>query len=56
MTILGDAGFNVKVAWRVSTQPAGTVDLRRRPSAGDDRVPTSTVTITVVEGLSLAGG
>ena len=46
MTILGDAGFYVKVVLAVSTQPPGTV-ISQSPSAGVSAYQTSSVLITV---------
>jgi hypothetical protein len=55
MTILGDAGFYVKVLLAVSTQPAGTV-ISQSPSAGVSAYQTSSVTITVSKDLSSPSG
>jgi penicillin-binding protein 1A len=55
MTILGDAGFYVKVFVEVSTQPAGTV-ISQSPSAGVSAYQTSSVTITVSKDLSSPSG
>jgi penicillin-binding protein 1A len=55
MTILGDAGFYVKVLVEVSTQPAGTV-ISQSPSAGVSAYQTSSVTITVSKDLSSPSG
>ncbi|MGZ6544427.1 MAG: penicillin-binding protein [Actinomycetota bacterium] len=51
MTILGDAGFYVKVVLAVSTQPPGTV-ISQSPSAGVSAYQTSSVLITVSKDLS----
>jgi penicillin-binding protein 1A len=55
MTILGDAGFYVKVLLALSTQPAGTV-ISQSPSAGVSSYQTSSVTITVSKDLSSPSG
>lgn len=55
MTLLGDAGFYVKVIVTSSTQPPGTV-ISQSPSAGVSAYQTSTVTITVSENLASPGG
>ncbi len=55
MTILGDAGFYVKVVLAVSTQPPGTV-ISQSPSAGVSAYQTSSVLITVSKDLSSPSG
>jgi penicillin-binding protein 1A len=55
MTILGDAGFYVKVLLAISTQPAGTV-ISQSPSAGVSAYQTSSVQITVSKDLSSPSG
>jgi penicillin-binding protein 1A len=55
MTILGDAGFYVKVLLAISTQPAGTV-ISQSPSSGVPAYQTSSVTITVSKDLSSPSG
>lgn len=55
MTLLGDAGFYVKVLVEASTQPPGTV-ISQSPAAGVSAYQTSTVTIAVSKDLSSPGG
>jgi len=52
MTLLGDAGFYVRVLVETSTQPPGTV-ISQSPAAGVSAYQTSTVTITVSKDLTL---
>jgi len=51
MTLLGDAGFYVRVLIETSTQPPGTV-IYQGPSAGLSAYQTSTVIITVSKDLT----
>jgi len=55
MTLLGDAGFYVKVLLEPSTQPPGTV-ISQSPAAGVTAYQTSTVTITVSKDLASPSG
>ena len=54
MTLLGDAGFYVRVLVETSTQPPGTV-ISQSPAAGVSAYQTSTVTITVSKDLTSPG-